>query len=210
MFALNWGGGGRSWRVIRHMLFQSQDIPVYYVDTIQEPLTKPRIPGRRTANRGMVDAKLCRVRIQPVDDVMVIAHAADCANWRIKGQPKYVPTGALPVAPKGSMSTDMEQSFGDALKWHMDRDGTTVARLTQATGVTRSVVDKLLSRQGTTTGADNAMLLAAYWGKTVNQFVTLTPVNDFQKFENLLELLQPSERQVLLAQMAGMLRARRP
>jgi hypothetical protein len=92
----------------------------------------------------------------------------------------------------------------------MESDGTKIAKLVKATGVSRDVINKLKGRDGSSTTAENALLIAAFYGKTVNQFVALEPVTPDDAAMNLLGLLLPEERRILAAQMLGMVSQRNP
>lgn len=102
----------------------------------------------------------------------------------------------------------MDPVASKALRWHMDKHGTKIADLVRQTGVSRSVINKLLSREGNSTAAENVVMIAAYYGKTVNQFLAMEEVSDWQVAENLWELMTPEERRLMRAQMHGLLASR--
>lgn len=102
----------------------------------------------------------------------------------------------------------MAHDFRHALVWHMDREGTSISDLVSATGVSRDVINKLRARPESSTTVENAMLIAAYYGKTVNQFISLETTNSDDAAKTLIGLLTPEERRLLEAQMRGLLAAR--
>jgi len=101
----------------------------------------------------------------------------------------------------------MADDFRRAFLRHLDEHGTSLAALARETGVSLDVLKKLKSRATGSTTAENALLIAALYGKTVNQFVAGIEVSADQRLENLLSLLTPSERQLLEAQMLGLIAA---
>lgn len=104
--------------------------------------------------------------------------------------------------------TDVEADFQKALRWHMDQNGTSIAEVVRSTGVSRDVINKLRSRDNASTTVENGVLIAAYFGKTVNEFLRCEdPVPD-DRDKAMLDLLRPTERRLLAAQIEGLLRRR--
>ena len=102
----------------------------------------------------------------------------------------------------------MTVTFREALVWHMDREQTKIVDLAKASGVTRDVINKLLARPQASTTPENALLIAAYYGKNVNQFMNLETVDRAQTLVTLFGLLLPAEQQLVSAQIEGILRNR--
>lgn len=92
--------------------------------------------------------------------------------------------------------------------WHMNRYGTKIVDLVNATGVSRDVFNKLKAREGSTTSVENAILIAAYYGKTVNQFIDCREVSAADQAQNVFDLLPQEDQRLLHAQILGLLRAR--
>ncbi len=136
---------------------------------------------------------------------MDCGHARQYANWHINTQ---VPIDTLSDVPFGTLSRGMANDFRNALIWHMDAHGTTIADLVTRTGVSRDVINKLKKREASTTTVENAMLIAAFYGKTVNQFILKQDVSPSERAQNLFAMLQPEETQLLEAQMRGLLAER--
>ncbi|OLS43024.1 hypothetical protein BV509_00765 [Rhodovulum sulfidophilum] len=109
--------------------------------------------------------------------------------------------------PFGPLSAIMAQDFRDALQWHMSQNGTTVAELSRETGVSRDVINKVRLRDGASTSVENAMLIAAFYGKSVNQFILCEEVGQVDRLKNLVELISPEVRPLLEAQIRGLLSA---
>ncbi|NEK22147.1 hypothetical protein GV827_07005 [Sulfitobacter sp. JBTF-M27] len=55
----------------------------------------------------------------------------------------------------------------------MEKRKTTIAQIVNATGLSRDVINKLKARPGSSTTVENGILIAAFFGKTVNQFVEM-------------------------------------
>lgn len=94
--------------------------------------------------------------------------------------------------------------------WHMERHNTKIADLVRETGVSRDVVNKLKARPESSTDVENAILIAAYYGKTVNEFITKKEATDASRTQALLGLLSPEEHRLLQSQIRGLLRERAP
>lgn len=121
-----------------------------------------------------------------------------------------MPIDVLPFGYESRENTSMSGGdFQRALLWHMDRHKTTIADLADGTGVSRDVIAKLRTRPGSSTTVENGMAIAAYYGKSVNQFVALQGATDEDRLRMLLELLRPEEQQLLEAQIRGLTAYRR-
>jgi nucleoside 2-deoxyribosyltransferase len=99
----------------------------------------------------------------------------------------------------------MKTTFRNALMWHMERHGTGISALVAATGVSRDIVNKLRAREDSSTTVENGVMIAAYYGKTVNQFLDMADVTPADRVQTLFELLTKEEQQLLAAQIAGIL-----
>jgi len=102
----------------------------------------------------------------------------------------------------------MADDFRRAFLEHVEQHQTRLTDMARATGVSLDVLKKLNTRPTGSTTVENGMLIAAYYGKTVNEFVSGAHVAPRQKLGNLLALLTPEERQLLEAQMLGLVAAR--
>ena len=99
----------------------------------------------------------------------------------------------------------MGNDFRTALEWHMERHDTKIADLVTATGVSRDVLNKLRARPNSSTTVENALLIASYYGKTVNQFIACDDVSPSDQLHTLIDMLPPEERRIVVAQIRGML-----
>ncbi len=136
---------------------------------------------------------------------MILAQSIWSAHWHTCSQ---VPNDTLPEMPIGSLSSAMADDFRSALLWHMEQHGTTTAELVAKTGVSRDVINKLKSRTNSSTTVENGMLIAAFYGKTLNDFVSREESSSSSRLMALFSLLEPGERQLLEAQIRGLLAQR--
>lgn len=90
----------------------------------------------------------------------------------------------------------------------MDQHGTTISELVKATGISRDIVNKLLARENSSTVVENALLVSHFYGKSLEQFMNCEEVDAAANLGSLINLLQPSERQLLEAQVRGILQHR--
>lgn len=103
----------------------------------------------------------------------------------------------------------MEYTLADALEWHMEKHGTRIVDLVRNTGVKRSVINKIIRRENRTSSYDNVLLLASFFGKSVNDFIAKKEPSDDERLMALVELLNPAEAKILEAQVSGILRSRK-
>lgn len=99
-------------------------------------------------------------------------------------------------------------TFRAALRWHMENTGTTIAELAKATGVSEDTLKKIRTRHNASTKTENAVRIAAFFGKDVNAFLRCGNEVDDQELPALLDLLTEEERRFLLAQVRGLLAQR--
>lgn len=109
---------------------------------------------------------------------------------------------------RGCLIRAMKTAFKTAFLWHREATGVSLAELARKTGVSIDVLKKLNASDPYTTSAENAVLIASYFGKTVNQFLEMTPIDQEQAAANLFELLTTEERRILEAQIRGLLQNR--
>ncbi|MCA0846089.1 helix-turn-helix domain-containing protein [Salipiger thiooxidans] len=172
------------------------------LEAANKALIQARVPCCVAANRGRRDACSLLVFFQFAQDVVMLNHVSDSANWHITRQ---VPNDTLPEMPSGILSGAMASDFRNALMWHMEQHGTTIAELVSATGVSRDVLNKLKSRDNSSTTVENGLLIAAYYGKTLNEFIARQDATTTSRLSALFSLLEPGERQLLEAQILGVI-----
>lgn len=102
----------------------------------------------------------------------------------------------------------MSGEFREALLWHMQRHETSITDLVDGSGVSRDVINKLRAREDSSTTVENGVRIAAYYGKTVNEFLARREVTSQDKLATLLELLPQEAQRLLAAQVEGLLRRR--
>lgn len=132
----------------------------------------------------------------------MLVHDRDSANWHIQRQ---VPNDTLRKMPFGTMSGTMAGEFRRALMWHMEKHETKITDLARDAGVSRDVINKLRAREKASTDVENGVLIAAYYGKTLNQFLNMEEADSLSRAIALFELLPTRERQLLEAQIRGIL-----
>lgn len=192
-------------RELFHVRPKGGNVAFHLLDPTFQTLAETRVVGGIPTNRADFDAPFPGVFIKLAENIMVIAHGGDSANWHDDSQ---VPINTLPNGTPCRLNSVMSADFRKALIWHMDHHGTAIADLVKATGVSRDVINKLKAREGSSTTAENAMLIAAYYGKSVNDFVALREASEATRTAAMLDLLQPEERRLLQAQIRGLLSER--
>ena len=94
--------------------------------------------------------------------------------------------------------------FRDALVAHFERTGVTAAELSRRTGVAKTQIDKLRQGKATTTNVDDAILIAEFFGKTVNDFVSATAPSRIDRIVEIVSALSQSEQEFLLRQIESL------
>lgn len=176
-----------------------------------QPVKQARVVRRAANDRLRQHAVCLGVFLYARDDVMDLMHDANSAKRHQRTQVpidlwREVPNGALICA----MTVISKTAFRDALRWHMDRTGTRPADLAHGTGVSENVIKKLRSgtRDNNSTGVENAVPIAAYFGMSVEKFLRKEPPDHEPRLKELSDLLLPEEERMVEAQVIGILRAR--
>lgn len=102
----------------------------------------------------------------------------------------------------------MQKTFRDALIWHLDNEEPKLADLVRATGVSRDALNKVRARPDASTDVEKAVPVARFYGKTVEQFLNCEVVDKNDKAKVMIDLLTDAERDMIAAQIAGVLAAR--
>lgn len=193
------------------MLFGTQLVQVIFkpgyvgIRLRQSPLEALIETGVAThAAAYCVGPHACRfgIVLDALEYEMQFVHAASCAKKHTSDQ---VLIATLNETDPAALLRRMNGSFRDALIWHLETTQTRVADLTRATGVSRDVINKLLSGASRSTAAENAILIAAYFGKSLEQFIRRDDTEPHQSLAALTELLTPDEERLLAAQVRGIL-----
>lgn len=187
------------------MLFKPFDVGFNVRSAASQSFKKAGVVGRSTADSVRLNARRLRVCLDLADDVVKLFHAADYAKRHTTLQ---VPIDALNEKPDWRLKRAMQTLFRTALLWHMEREGTKIVDLVNATGISRDVINKLLAREGSSTVVENAILVSAYYGKTLDQFLRMEDPDASRPLAALTALLLPDEAQLLEAQIRGILARR--
>ncbi len=99
--------------------------------------------------------------------------------------------------------------FRTALLWHMEKHHTTIAELARGAQVSADLIKKIRTRDKASTKAEPAERIAAFYGKAVAEFIRCEDLPDSENTLNaLIDLLTGPEREMLVAQMRGILASR--
>jgi transcriptional regulator with XRE-family HTH domain len=101
-------------------------------------------------------------------------------------------------------------SFNTALIHHMQQERVTIAELAKAAGVSADLIKKARTRPNGSMNAEAAARIAAYFGKSVDQFIRREDVDQADELRRLLRLLSEDEKRFLLAQIRGLAAGRDP
>ena len=101
----------------------------------------------------------------------------------------------------------MTRSFRTALLDALERTETTMAELSRATGVSEEQIKKIKQRENASTNVDDAVLIAHYFGMTLDEFIEDRTAAARVESVELYMQLTPQERDLLAAAASG-LRAR--
>lgn len=143
--------------------------------------------------------------LDPMKELVDPVHARHRAD---KHRSCQVPIGLLNSARIGTMQRGMAKTFREALLWHMQRAGIGPAKLAQETGVSLDVIKKLRTHAIETTAVENAILIAAYFGLSLEAFMRAGEDQRGQALSELAALLTPEEARLLEAQLRGLLASR--
>lgn len=102
----------------------------------------------------------------------------------------------------------MGERFRDALIWHMERHGTTIAELSKGSGVSADVIKKLRTGHSQSTDVEKAIALASFYGKQVEAFIRQDAPAEDAAMSVLASLLTEPERRLLVEQIRQLLDAR--
>ncbi len=103
----------------------------------------------------------------------------------------------------------MSRTFYDALLWHMERHNTKISDLAKGAGISEGSIKMIRTRPGSGTRAETGQKIAAFYGKTLEQFMRCEEApEDENTFLALVRLLSPEEQAILLRQVRGMIGSR--
>lgn len=90
----------------------------------------------------------------------------------------------------------------------MDQAKVSTPDLSKATGVSVDTIKKLRSREEASTTMVNGILIAHYFGKSIEDFIAMRPGTEENRLRELSDLLLPDEQRLVEAQVMGILQAR--
>lgn len=97
--------------------------------------------------------------------------------------------------------------YRECLITHMKAAGISAAELSRQTGVPKSKIDKLCQRVTTDTLVTDAVKMAHYFGKTMEEFMGLAARKErIEGLMVLLSRLSPEQAKMLEAQILGLLK----
>ena len=100
----------------------------------------------------------------------------------------------------------MEEAFREALIRHFSAGDDKIADLVNQTGVSRSKINKLLRRENSTVELTDAIAIATFYRKSVEQFTFGTDGDALEDdLSHLTQQLTPQERQHLVPQIRGVI-----
>ncbi len=103
----------------------------------------------------------------------------------------------------------MTETFRDALMWHMARHKTTIAALAAGSGVSADTIKKLRTRDLSSTKAEAASKIAAFYGKNTAEFMRCEDDSGGNfRLSSLIDQLTPEEARMIALQVQGILAAR--
>lgn len=193
--------------VIAHVLGEPLNVSFDQFDPLFQPGEQSRVAGRGSANGLGANASKRSILFDATDDAMRV-HAAECAKWHTNTQELSVPNATLNGTAMNGLRCGMASDFRHALLWHMDKHETKIADLVKETGISRDVINKLRARENSSTTAENALLIASYYGKTLEQFIRCDDARDDAVLTTLAGMLRPEEAEMLEAQLRGILASR--
>ncbi|NKX44145.1 adenosylcobalamin-dependent ribonucleoside-diphosphate reductase [Roseicyclus persicicus] len=128
----------------------------------------------QAAAQPWIDSSISKTINVPADisfedfkDVYAEAYRTGCKGCTTY-RPNAVTGSVLSVAEDGKAAAP---SFGEAFARHLSETGKSVAEVAEATGVNYHTLDKLKKRSGSSTSAENAHKIAAFFGKSVKGFL---------------------------------------
>lgn len=98
--------------------------------------------------------------------------------------------------------------FQAAVLRHMKENRTTIESLADGSGVSSDVIKKLRTRDNYSTAVENGISIAAFYGMSVNEFVSGRSRDEDDAMAAILALLTDDERKILTAQIRGLLSGR--
>lgn len=103
----------------------------------------------------------------------------------------------------------LKERFRERLIQAMQDHGVSAAALAKGSGVSKDQIHKLVQRRVSSTNVNDAMQIARFFGMTLDEFMGEAQIDERARLAILLGRLTPDEREMLEAQIAGLLERRR-
>lgn len=103
----------------------------------------------------------------------------------------------------GIYNAAMRQKFRTALLAAVDRTGDSLSKVSRATGVSYEQLKKLKQREDARTNVDDAVLVANYFGQSLDEFLGDSTQAQRAEIVSLYNQLSDEERALLLAAARG-------
>ena len=155
--------------------FGDAELPDYFVNA--QTLAPLEHVKMQAAAQKWVDSSISKTINCPEDigfeafkDVYMAAWDSGC-----KGCTTYRPndvTGSV-LSISGQMKELPKASLKEALEKQIEKTGEKVSEIVQGSGVSRDVINKLLSRDGASTSAENALKIANHFGQSLESFLSM-------------------------------------
>jgi hypothetical protein len=101
--------------------------------------------------------------------------------------------------------TQIPKTFADAFNEHVKATGRQITEISRASGVDKDALYAPRRNRVRNMSVDLAIKVAGAFGKTVEEFMGLTPVQIHDSLARQLEKLSPKERQLLEASITAFL-----
>lgn len=113
-------------------------------------------------------------------------------------------------ANKVEASVSMRELFRESFIRHVQAYGVSIPEVARATGVSKHMLHALHQRKTVVPNVHDATLVAKFFGKTIEEFMEIPGAGKVQdRLPSLISQLDPSEREVLEAQIDVLLRRRK-
>ena len=103
------------------------------------------------------------------------------------------------------MNPHMKESFRESFIEHVAVYRVSLARMARETGISKSLLQSLHQRKTICPNVDDAMKIAEYFGKSVEEFVGTSKDDQVKRLTSLAARLSPDEQAFLEAQLETIL-----
>ena len=107
----------------------------------------------------------------------------------------------MPDLSPAAMTLAMKEAFRESLIAHIATYRISIAKLSRETGVSLSLIQSLNQRKSVCPNVDDAIKLARYFGKSVEEFVGVSRDDQEKRLRALISRLTEGEKDFLEAQL---------